>query len=97
MNLDAGRTLISVPYSYEANDKPVFEKNHWTGEQFGEMIQRQFDVLYREGADSGHVMGWRCIRISAACRIVSRPHIARSFRPKKLRPRQPLGGGTVAA
>jgi hypothetical protein len=26
MNLDAGRTLISVPYSYEANDKPVFEK-----------------------------------------------------------------------
>lgn len=32
MNLDAGRTLISVPYSYEVNDKPVFEKNHWTGE-----------------------------------------------------------------
>jgi hypothetical protein len=61
------------------------------------MIQRQFDVLYREGADSGRVMGWRCIRISAACRIVSRPHIARSFRPKKSRPRQPLGGGTVAA
>jgi hypothetical protein len=34
----------------------VFEKKHWTAAQFGEMIRRQFDVLYREGADSGRVM-----------------------------------------
>ena len=56
MTLNAGRTLLSVPYSYEVNDKPVFEKRHWTAEQFGEMIRRQFDVLYREGAESGRVM-----------------------------------------
>lgn len=56
MNLSEGRSLISVPYSFEVNDKPVFEQKHWTGEQFGEMIRRQFDVLYREGADSGRVM-----------------------------------------
>jgi len=56
MTLPEGRSLISVPYSTELNDKPVFEKKHWSGEQFGEMIKRQFDVLYREGADSGRVM-----------------------------------------
>ena len=56
MTLPEGRSLISMPYSTELNDKPVFEKRNWTGEQFGEMIRRQFDVLYREGADSGRVM-----------------------------------------
>ena len=56
MTLNEGRSLISVPYSTELNDKPVFENKKWTGEQFGEMIRRQFDVLYREGADSGRVM-----------------------------------------
>jgi hypothetical protein len=41
------------------------EKIHWTG-QFGEMIQRQFDLLYREGVNSRRVMAvWRCIRILA--------------------------------
>jgi allantoinase len=47
---------VSVPYSHEINDKPAFEKFHRTGEEFGEMIRRQFDVLYREGATSGRVM-----------------------------------------
>ncbi len=56
MNLDAGRKLVSVPYSYELNDKPAFEQRHHTAEQFREMICRQFDVLYREGAESGRVM-----------------------------------------
>jgi hypothetical protein len=56
MTLAEGRSLISVPYSLELNDKPAFEKRNFTGEQFAEMIRRQFDVLYREGADSGRVM-----------------------------------------
>ncbi len=56
MNLDAGRKLVSVPYSYELNDKPAFEQRHHTAEQFRDMICRQFDVLYREGAESGRVM-----------------------------------------
>lgn len=56
MSLDQGRRLISIPYSLEINDKPAFEKHHRTAAEFGEMIRRQFDVLYREGAGSGRVM-----------------------------------------
>jgi peptidoglycan/xylan/chitin deacetylase (PgdA/CDA1 family) len=56
MALDGGRTLISVPYSHEINDKPAFERFHRTADEFREMICRQFDVLYREGAKSGRVM-----------------------------------------
>jgi allantoinase len=56
MTLDGGRSLVSVPYSHEINDKPVFERAHRTAAEFQEMICRQFDVLYREGAESGRVM-----------------------------------------
>jgi allantoinase len=56
MSLASGRTILSVPYSREINDKPAFEKNGYTGEQFGDMIRRQFDVLWREGEESGRVM-----------------------------------------
>lgn len=56
MTLDRGHTLISVPYSHEINDKPAFERLMRTADQFREMICRQFDVLYREGAQSGRVM-----------------------------------------
>jgi peptidoglycan/xylan/chitin deacetylase (PgdA/CDA1 family) len=56
MALAGGRRLVSVPYSHEINDKPVFERQHRTATEFQEMICRQFDVLYREGAQSGRVM-----------------------------------------
>lgn len=56
MELDGGRTLACVPYSHEINDKPAFERFHRTADEFREMICRQFDVLYREGAKSGRVM-----------------------------------------
>jgi allantoinase len=56
MTLDGGRQLVSIPYSHEINDKPVFERAHRTAAEFQEMICRQFDVLYREGAESGRVM-----------------------------------------
>ncbi len=39
-----------MPYSHEINDKPVFERQHRTADEFRDMICRQFDVLYREGA-----------------------------------------------
>jgi allantoinase len=51
-----GKPLVSVPYSYEINDKPAFEAQHRTPEEFAAMIRRQFDVLYREGSASGRVM-----------------------------------------
>ena len=56
MTLDGCRTLVSVPYSHEINDKPAFERFNRTADEFREMICRQFDVLYREGAQSGRVM-----------------------------------------
>ena len=56
MTLEGGRTLVSVPYSHEINDKPAFERHNRTAEEFRDMICRQFDVLYREGAQSGRVM-----------------------------------------
>jgi len=51
-----GRQLVSLPYSHEINDKPAFERQNRTAEEFEIMIRRQFDVLYREGASSGRVM-----------------------------------------
>jgi allantoinase len=56
MTLERGHQLASIPYSHEINDKPAFERAHRTAAEFQEMICRQFDVLYREGAESGRVM-----------------------------------------
>lgn len=55
MNIN-GNQLVSIPYTQELNDKQAIERYHLTGEEFGAMIRRQFDVLYREGASSGRVM-----------------------------------------
>ena len=51
-----GKRLVSVPYSTQLNDKPAFEDLRVTADEFATMIRRQFDVLYRESADSGRVM-----------------------------------------
>ena len=51
-----GRSMLSVPYSTQLNDKPAFEHMHRTAEEFGTMIRDQFDVLWREGEHSGRVM-----------------------------------------
>ncbi|MEX6509036.1 polysaccharide deacetylase family protein [Jiella sp. M17.18] len=56
MSLANGRSIISVPYSQELNDKPAFERRHMTAAAFAETICRQFDVLWDEGAESGRVM-----------------------------------------
>jgi allantoinase len=56
MTLDDGRKMMSIPYSYELNDKPAFERKNRTAEEFDTMIRRQFDVLYREGETSARVM-----------------------------------------
>lgn len=56
MTLEGGRQLISIPYSHDINDKPAFEKHNRTAAEFQDMICRQFDVLYREGEESGRVM-----------------------------------------
>jgi peptidoglycan/xylan/chitin deacetylase (PgdA/CDA1 family) len=51
-----GKQLISIPYSYEINDSPHFNNRNGTIDEFEKMIRRQFDTLYREGAQSGRVM-----------------------------------------
>jgi len=65
-----GRRLVSVPYSSEINDKPQFEARGRTPDQFADMIRRQFDVLYRESAESGRVMA-----IALHPYITGRPHV----------------------
>ena len=47
--------LVSVPYSIELNDVPIF-MNSYEGDVFFQMCKDQFDTLYAEGAESGRVM-----------------------------------------
>jgi peptidoglycan/xylan/chitin deacetylase (PgdA/CDA1 family) len=56
MTLESGKQLISIPYSMEINDMGQMTRFLRTAEEFGDMICRQFDTLYREGAQSGRVM-----------------------------------------
>src|SRR5436309_274950 len=51
-----GRAIVSLPYSYNINDKQAFESAHMTPADFQDAICRQFDTLYRESATSGRVM-----------------------------------------
>ncbi len=55
MTLPAGQ-IVAFPYSAEANDRRVYDSLHYTAEEFETLLKRQFDVLYREGAQSGRVM-----------------------------------------
>lgn len=52
--VESGR-LVSVPYSIELNDVPVF-LHHYDTDTFVTMVTEQFDTLYDEGAESGRVM-----------------------------------------
>src|SRR5207244_13494448 len=50
------KSLVSVPYSYELNDMASIVRNKYTPDEFERMIRDQFDVLWREGAQSARVM-----------------------------------------
>ncbi len=58
INVKSGK-LISMPYSVEINDVPIFS-TAYEGEAFVEIVRRQFDRLYAEG---GRVM---CITVHPA-------------------------------
>jgi hypothetical protein len=45
-----------LPYSTDINDKPAYEREFRSPDEFASMITRQFDMLYKEGAESGRVM-----------------------------------------
>jgi allantoinase len=70
-----GKQLVSIPYSFEINDIYSFVEQHRTAEEFGEMMRRQFDVLYREGASSGRVMA-----IAVHPYIIGKPYRIDAFR-----------------
>jgi peptidoglycan/xylan/chitin deacetylase (PgdA/CDA1 family) len=69
MMLDDGRTIMSIPYSTELNDKPAFDQKHRTAEEFDTMIRRQFDVMWREGDTQARAMG-----IALHPYIIGAPH-----------------------
>lgn len=52
----SGGTLIAVPYSIDLNDVPTVLVEGISGEEFGNMIVDQFDVLYDEGRTNGRIM-----------------------------------------
>lgn len=55
LNVKAG-PMISVPYSIEVNDIPLFVGKGFSGEEYYQIVVDQFDQLYEEGATSGRVM-----------------------------------------
>ena len=67
INVRSGK-LISVPYSIELNDSPLF-RTHFEGEDFVQICKDQFDQLYREGESSGRVM---CIALHPF--VIGQPH-----------------------
>lgn len=57
MMLEDGRTIVALSLTNDVNDKVAYELQNRSSEELSGMIRRQFDVLYREGAASGRVMG----------------------------------------
>lgn len=70
----ASGKLISIPYSLEMNDTIVYNTYQYTPRHYGEMIKRQFDQLYAEGAESGTVM---CVPLHPY--LVGQPHRIDAF------------------
>ena len=64
-----GKPLCSIPYSTEINDLPQIIRAGRLSDEFERMIRRQFDTLYREGAQSGRVMA-----ISVHPFVIGVPH-----------------------
>ena len=51
-----GRRLISMPYSYDLNDAPLWDGRPYGGRYFVDACKAAFDRLYRESEDGGRVM-----------------------------------------
>lgn len=51
----AGQRLISMPYSYDLNDAPLWDGRPYGGRYFVDACKAAFDRLYTESADGGRV------------------------------------------
>ena len=50
-----GHKLISIPYSYDLNDAPLWDGRPYGGRYFVDACKAAFDRLYAESADGGRV------------------------------------------
>ena len=73
MKVRSGR-LVSIPYTLELNDIPIFAVQHHSSPELFQRSRDQFDTLYREGADSARVMA-----ISTHPYITGVPHRIKYF------------------
>jgi hypothetical protein len=75
LRVNAGH-LITVPYTIELNDSLMFQHTYYRqgfeGDYFVQICKDQFDVLYREGQQSGRVM---CIALHPF--LIGQPHRVR--------------------
>jgi peptidoglycan/xylan/chitin deacetylase (PgdA/CDA1 family) len=74
VNLRSGKRFISVPYSMEMNDTIAYVVNKVEPRHYLNMLKRNFDRLYAEGAESGTVMCIPTHNYQVSC-----PHRMRAF------------------
>ena len=67
-------SLISVPYTVEINDIPIYLIQHHSSPELFERSRDQFDTLYQEGAESARIMA-----ISTHPYITGVPHRIRYY------------------
>jgi peptidoglycan/xylan/chitin deacetylase (PgdA/CDA1 family) len=53
----SGKRLVSIPYTAEINDVTCYFNHALTPDEYEKALKRHFDVLYRDGAKTGRVMG----------------------------------------
>lgn len=78
MNVKSG-SLISMPYTVELNDIQAFLSIGLSGEDFGNMITDQFDVLYEEGKTNARVMPI-CLHTFFVGQAFRAKHLARALK-----------------
>ena len=73
MKVKSGR-LVSVPYTLELNDIPIYAVQHHRSPEIFERARDQFDTLYAEGGESARIMA-----ISTHPYITGVPHRIKYF------------------
>ncbi|CAN0463402.1 unnamed protein product, partial [Phaeothamnion confervicola] len=56
MNVN-GKQLVSIPYTAEVNDVSCYFNRRLTPDEYEKALRLQFDVLYRDSATNGRVLG----------------------------------------
>jgi allantoinase len=64
-----GRTLVSIPYSIELNDYPIYIRSGHLPSGFVEVVRSAFDTLYAESAQGG-----RLFNLGLHPHVTGQPH-----------------------